>query len=150
AGLCVAALGLTGPTLAALRAAIAFWPGFALLRDGQQFVAPVAVMLSVGLGAGVGALIAAARDPGSTRLVRGGRPAAGPAALIGVLAPAAPLVAWPGRGWGAAGRLHAVQSPADWLNARQLIEGDRHGGSILLLPWAEYRRYPWNHHEAVF
>jgi len=150
AGLCVAALGLTGPTQAALRAAIAFWPGFALLRDGQQFVAPVAVTLSVGLGAGVGALIAAARDPGSTRVVRGGRPAAGPAALIGVLALAAPLVALPGLAWGAAGRLHAVQYPADWLKARQLIEDDRHAGSILLLPWAEYRRYPWNHHEAVF
>jgi hypothetical protein len=150
AGLCVAALGLTGPTLAALRATIAFWPGFALLRDGQQFVAPVAVALSVGLGAGVGALIAAARDPGSTRLIRGGHTAAGPAAFIGVLALAAPLVALPGLAWGAAGRLHAVQYPADWLKARRIIEGDRHRGSILLLPWAEYRRYPWNHREAVF
>jgi hypothetical protein len=150
AGLCVAALGLTGPTEAALRAAIAFWPGFALLRDGQQFVAPLAAALSVGLGAGVAALIAAARDPGSTRLVRGGLPAAGPAAVIGVLALAAPLVALPGLAWGAAGRLQAVQYPADWIKARQIIDGDRLAGSILLLPWAEYRRYPWNHGEAVF
>jgi hypothetical protein len=150
AGLCVAALGLTGPTEAALRAAIAFWPGFALLRDGQQFVAPLAAALSVGLGAGVGALIAAARDPGSTRLVRGGLPAAGPAAVIGVLALAAPLVALPGLAWGAAGRLQAVQYPADWIKAREIIDGDRRAGSILLLPWAEYRRYPWNHGEAVF
>jgi hypothetical protein len=150
AGLCVAALGLTGPTVAALRAAIAFWPGFALLRDGQQFVAPVALALSVGLGAGVGALIAAARQPGSTCLVRGTRPAAGPAAVLGAVALAAPLVALPGLAWGAAGRLHAVQYPADWLRARQVIEADGQAGSVLLLPWAEYRRYPWNDGEAVF
>ena len=43
AGFCMAAVGLTAPTLAALRAAIGFWPGFALLRDGQQFVAPTAL-----------------------------------------------------------------------------------------------------------
>ena len=150
AGLCVAALGLTGPTVAALRAAIAFWPGFALLRDGQQFVAPVAVALSVGLGAAIAALIAAARDPGSTGLVRGTRPATGPVAVLGVLALAAPLVALPGLAWGAAGRLQAVQYPADWLRARQVIAADGQAGSVLLLPWAEYRRYPWNHGEAVF
>jgi len=150
AGLCIAAVGVTGPTVAALRAAIAFWPGFALLRDGQQFVAPVAVALSLGLGAGVAALVAAARDPGSTRLIRGTQPAVGPAALLGALALAAPLVALPGLAWGAAGRLQAVQYPADWVRARQVIDGDQHAGSVLLLPWAEYRRYPWNHGEAVF
>ncbi len=149
-GLGVAALGLTAPTVAALRAAIAFWPGFALLRDGQQFVAPAALAVSVGLGAGVGALIAAARAPGSTRLVRGPRSAAGPAAVLGALALVAPVVALPGLAWGAAGRLHAVRYPADWLTARRLIDGDPHAGSALLLPWAQYRRYPWNHGEAVF
>ena len=43
-----------------------------------------------------------------------------------------------------------MQYPADWLRARQLIEADRSGGAVLLLPWAQYRRYPWNHGEAVF
>ncbi len=61
AGFCLAALGTWSPTLAALRDAISFWPGFALLRDGQQFVAPLALAESVGLGAGVAALIRAAR-----------------------------------------------------------------------------------------
>jgi hypothetical protein len=49
-----------------------------------------------------------------------------------------------------AGRLRPAQYPADWLRARQVIDGDPAGGSVLLLPWAAYRRYPWNGGEAVF
>jgi len=150
AGVGLAAVGLTAPTLTALRTAIAFWPGFALLRDGQQFVGPAALAVAIGLGAGVGALTDAARAPGGSRLIRGPRSAAGPAVTLGVLALAAPVILLPGLAWGAAGRLQAVQYPAGWIRARQLIDGDRHAGSALLLPWAQYRRYPWNHGEAVF
>ena len=149
-GICVASLGLTAPTRAGLRDAIAFWPGFALLRDGQQFVAPLALTLALGLGAGVAALLSAARAPGTSRLVKAGESATGPAITIGVIALVAPVLLLPGLAWGAAGRLQAVQYPADWLRARQLIEADRSGGAVLLLPWAQYRRYPWNHGEAVF
>jgi hypothetical protein len=70
--------------------------------------------------------------------------------VIGVLALIAPVVLLPGLAWGAVGRLHAVPYPADWQRARQLIDADQHPGSALLLPWAEYRRYPWNGGEAVF
>jgi hypothetical protein len=150
AGLCIAALGLTGPTRTALRAAISFWPGFALLRDGQQFVAPLAVAVALGLGAAVAALILASREPGRSRLIKGTEAATGPVITLGVLALVAPVALLPGLGWGAAGRLQAVQYPADWLIARRIIQADAHGGSVLLLPWAEYRRYPWNHGEAVY
>ena len=150
AGVLIAGLGLTGPTMAALRAAISFWPGFALLRDGQQFVAPLALAASVGLGAGVAALIGASRAPGSSRLIRGTEAATGPAFTLGILALAAPVLLLPGLAWGAAGRLQAVQYPADWLKARHIMEADRLRGSVLLLPWAQYRRYAWNHGEAVF
>ena len=149
-GICVASLGLTASTRTGLRDAIAFWPGFALLRDGQQFVAPLALTLALGLGAGVAALISAARAPGTSRLVKAGESATGPAITIGVIALVAPVLLLPGLAWGAAGRLQAAQYPADWLRARQLIEADRSGGAVLLLPWAQYRRYPWNHGEAVF
>jgi hypothetical protein len=43
-----------------------------------------------------------------------------------------------------------VEYPADWSQARQVLDGDPHPGTVLLLPWAAYRRYPWNHDEAVF
>jgi len=149
-GFCVASLGLTAPTRAALRGAIGFWPGFALLRDGQQFTAPLALMIALGLGACVAALIGAAREPGTSRLIRAGESAAGPATTLGVIALLAPVLLLPGLAWGAAGRLQAVQYPASWLRARQIIAADRSGGSVLLLPWAQYRRYPWNRGEAVF
>jgi hypothetical protein len=149
-GFCVACLGLTALTRAWLRVAITFWPGFALLRDGQQFLAPLALTLAVGLGAGTGALITAARAPGSSRLIKAGESAAGPVAVLAALALVAPVLLLPGLAWGAAGRLQPVQYPADWLRARHLIEADSASGSVLLLPWAQYRRYPWNHGEAVF
>ncbi|MGN6796426.1 MAG: hypothetical protein ACTHJW_28910 [Streptosporangiaceae bacterium] len=149
-GFCVAGLGLTAATRAGLRDAIALWPGFALLRDGQQFIAPLALTLALGLGAGVGGLIIAAKAPGTSRLIKAGESARGPAITLGVLALIAPVLLLPGLAWGAAGRLQAVQYPADWLKARQLIDADRSAGAVLLLPWAQYRRYPWNRDEAVF
>src|SRR5262249_347366 len=113
-------------------------------------LAPLALAAAVGLGAGVATLILASREPGRSRLIRGTEPATGPAFALGILALLAPVLLLPGLAWGAAGRLHAVQYPADWLRARHIIEADRLHGAVLLLPWAEYRRYPWNHGGAVF
>ncbi len=171
AGFALAVLGAWSPTLALLRDAISAWPGFALLRDGQQFIAPLALTESIGLGSAVAALTSpAARTaappdartaappdartaaPPEAPLERASRASngAGVAALIGVLALLAPVVLLPGLAWGAAGRLRPVEYPADWLAARSAIEASRQPGSVLLLPWAQYRRYPWNHGEAVF
>jgi hypothetical protein len=140
-GLAVAALGVTSPGRAALRELISAWAGFAVLRDGQQYVAALALVEAIGLGAGVAWLLR--HGPA------GARPARGPAAL-GALAVLAPVLLLPGLAWGAAGRLHAVQYPADWMIARQLIDSDPRPGTVLVLPWAQYRRYPWNGGEAVF
>jgi hypothetical protein len=148
-GFCLAALGSWAPTLSALESAISFWSGLAVLRDGQQFVAPLALAESVGLGAGVAALIAAAASPRSRR-AGNAAPATGPAAMIGVTALVASVVLLPGLAWGAVGRLRAVEYPADWTVAKRLIDTSRSDGSALLLPWAQYRRFPWNHGEPVF
>ncbi len=226
AGFCVAAIGSWAPTLAALRAAIAFWPGFALLRDGQQFVAPLALAESIGLASAVTTLILAvrpaltplrslqplqhprsqptqpdlaqadaqradpaqprspephrcdiagviapamshrwgrAREPGADEAQVGGmrgvsgsrgrgRGADGGSlgVVIGFIALLAPVVLLPGLAWGGVGRLRAVQYPADWLTARSYLDGSGQPGSVLLLPWAQYRRYPWNRGEPVF
>ena len=151
ASLCLAALGLIPATRAVLRAGIAAWPGLALMRDGQQFVAPLALVIAIGLGAGVAALLVAARlQLGAGDRAAGQKSAAGPAAALGVLALLAPVFLLPGLAWGAAGRLQAVQYPADWLRARQVIDGDHHAGSALLLPWGQYRLFGWNQGEVVF
>jgi hypothetical protein len=47
-GFVVAALGAVAA--GALEAVIDLWPGFAVLRDGQQYVAPLAVLVAVGFG----------------------------------------------------------------------------------------------------
>jgi hypothetical protein len=60
AGLVLAALGVTAPGQDLLRSLIAAWPGFAILRDAQQFVAPLALAEAVGFGLAV----AAALNPG--------------------------------------------------------------------------------------
>jgi hypothetical protein len=139
AGLVLACTGLTGPGRDLLRAGIEFWPGFAVLRDGQQFVAPLALAEAAGAGLAVAWLMRLRRPSGIGEMRY----------LLGAIAVMAPVVLLPGLAWGAVGRLRPVQYPADWLAARGVIDGDRAHGSALLLPWAAYRRFGWNDGEAV-
>jgi hypothetical protein len=139
AGLVLALAGVPGPGLHLLEAAIRWWGGVAVLRDGQQFVAPLAVVEAAGFGLAVGWVLQAARP----RLVRDGRVVLAAALAI------APVVFLPGLAFGAADRLRPVQYPASWLTARRIITADPHPGSVLLLPWAAYRRPGWNHGVAV-
>jgi hypothetical protein len=143
AGLAVASIGLTGPGRDLLRSLIATWPGFAVLRDGQQFAAPLALAEAAGFGLGLGWLMRRVTRPGHRSWVRDTRLVFAAAALV------APLVLLPGLAWGAHGRLRPVQYPSDWLQARRVIDADQAPGSVLLLPWAAYRRFGWNGGEAV-
>ena len=150
AGLAVACLGVTAPGRELLRAATALWPGFAMLRDGQQFVAPLALAEALGAGlmvawaAGSSPLRAkiAQRDSGDGQ-ARGAR-ADRPGLAIAVALLLAPVLLLPGLAWGAAGRLRPVRYPADWLAAARVIDGSQAQGQVLLLPWAAYRRPAWN------
>ncbi len=152
AGLAVACLGVTAPGRELLRAATGLWPGFAVLRDGQQFVAPLALAEA----AGAGLMVAwAARPRAALRARRTAddpRPGSGdrrarpdrPGLAIAVVLMLAPVLLLPGLAWGAAGRLRPVWYPADWLGAARVIDGSRANGEVLLLPWAAYRRPAWN------
>ena len=166
AGLAVAAAGAFAPGRAVLRGLISAWPGFAVLRDGQQYLAPLALAVAIGLGALVAWVVAAAARDDATTSAASGRVATTPspsgrdatmtaaarraAAALAVMAVLAPVVLLPGLAWGLAGRIRPVSYPADWARARQVIDGDPARGSVLLLPWAAYRRYPWNGGEAVY
>jgi hypothetical protein len=57
AGLVLAVLGVTAPGRDLLRSLIAAWPGFAILRDAQQFVAPLALAEALGFGLAVAAAL---------------------------------------------------------------------------------------------
>jgi len=149
AGLLIACIGVTAPGRDLLREVTSVWPGAAVLRDAQQFVAPLALAEA----AGFGVVVARAMNPGSfgTASVR-----ARPAGLdrtgvaLGVLALVLPVLLLPGLAWGAAGRLRPAWYPAGWLAAARMIDASPARGAVLLLPWETYRRPAWNHGEAVF
>jgi hypothetical protein len=153
AGLAIAAIGITGPTRAMLRSMVAAWPGFAVLRDGQQFVAALSLLEAIGLGAGVGWLlcrVVAQRGPAELN-APARSPRSEPAAVaLASLAMLAPVILLPGLAWGLAGRLQPAQYPRDWLTTSRAIDSSSQRGSVLVLPWAAYRRYPWNHGEALY
>ena len=174
-GLLIAAAGITAPGRDLLRSLIAAVPRLAILRDAQQFVAPLALLESLGLGLAVTAALnpvpskkspdpeqprprspvrnpirpppARRPRPGTAFELPGPRgPRRNPARVLALLAP---VVLLPGLAWGAAGRLHPAWYPATWLSAAQTLDASPAPGSVLLLPWATYRTPTWNHGEVV-
>jgi hypothetical protein len=147
AGLAIACIGVTAPGRDLLRSMIAAWPGFAVLRDGQQYVAPLALAEAIGFGMAV----AWAMNPGPFGKKWLERSASTDAAgmMLGVVAVLAPVLLLPGLAWGAAGRLRPVAYPAAWLAAAYAIDSAAGSGAVLLLPWQTYRTLSWNHSEVV-
>ncbi|MER6943179.1 hypothetical protein ABT294_04070 [Nonomuraea sp. NPDC000554] len=126
-GFAVAAIGVGEAGRDALRRLVGVWGGFAVFRDAQQFVAPLALLVAVGLGV----LTAAA-----------GRRWAAVMVLV-------PLAVSPAMAWGSAGALEAVRYPDAWFAAREVIRADRVPGDVLVLPFESYRRFDWNGRRAV-
>jgi hypothetical protein len=149
AGLLIAGIGLSAVGRELLRSATGAWPGAAVLRDGQQFVAPLALAEATGFGVAV----AWAMNPGPFRPTRRNRerPVSVDTAgvTLGVLALLAPVLLLPGLAWGAAGRLRPAWYPAGWLAAARTIDASPTRGDVLVLPWETYRTPPWNHGEVV-
>jgi hypothetical protein len=155
AGLAIASVGVTATGRGLLRAAIGIWPGFAVLWDAQQFVAPLALAEAVGAGllvtwaararvTGPGQAVTG-REEGEHHEPRTGRPGL----VMAVALVLAPVLLLPGLAWGAAGRLRPAWYPAAWLEAAQMIDDSPAQGAALLLPWAAYRRPAWNGGRAV-
>jgi hypothetical protein len=155
AGLLIASIGVTAAGRALLRGAIGFWPGFAILRDGQQFIAPLALAEAIGFGLAV----SWSMHPGSfgtkkTTERPGGKHRApalsdAPGLALGAFALLAPVLLLPGLAWGAAGRLRPVWYPAAYQAAARTIDASRVPGDVLLLPWAADRTPSWNHGEVM-
>jgi hypothetical protein len=146
-GLAVASIGLTPTGRAVLRSLIAAWPGFAVLRDGQQFIAPLALADAIGLGAAVSWAMRPGK--GAANRARALPLPGAAAAALGIFGLLAPVLLLPGLAWGAGGRLTAVRYPASWLAVRQAIDTDRAAGSVLILPWGAYRGYAWDDGRTV-
>jgi len=160
AGLVIAGLGVTVPGRDLLRALGSLWPGFAVLRDGQQFIAPLALAEALGVGllaswAARPRLSAGVSDHGPASGAGGprtgdrGRTSGRAALAIAAALVLAPVLLLPGLAWGAAGRLSPVWYPPEWLNAARLIDNGRTPGKVLVLPWTAYRRPAWNGGRAL-
>ena len=134
-GLAVALLGASAAGQALLRELIGFWPGFGPLRDGQLYVAPLALVLALGLGAAVHRL---ARPPAAAWRTA--------AAAFAVLAP---IVVLPGLLWGAGARLAPVDYPQAWTRAQEAVAADDVPGAVLVLPWSAYRGLEWSGEPVV-
>jgi hypothetical protein len=147
AGLIIASIGVTAVGRDLLRGSTGAWPGFAVFRDAQQFVAPLALAEAAGLGM----VVAWAMNPSSFSQNGGERrvrvDTAG--AALGIVALLAPLLLLPGLAWGAAGRLRPAWYPASWIAAARMIDDSRATGAVLLLPWATDRLPAWNHGQVV-
>lgn len=153
--LVIACVGITEPGRALLRAAIGAWPGFAIVRDAQQFIAPLALAESTGFGLAVAWCVRPRPFGQNLFNERAATPPPSPpppdplGRALGVLAVVIPLVLLPGLAWGAAGRLRPAEYPASFLAAARAIDADRAPGAVLLLPWVADRTPAWNHGETM-
>ncbi|MFI7302933.1 hypothetical protein ACIBM8_06945 [Micromonospora aurantiaca] len=127
-GYLLAAVAVLPGGNAALSWAVAHVPGAGLLRDGQKFLAPYALVLVVCAALGAERLVA--------RIDR----EVGGIVLAGLLL--LPVAAMPDLAFGGAGRISPVRYPADWRAVAERLPDDP--GEVLALPLTTYRAYPWN------
>jgi hypothetical protein len=143
AGVLIACIGVTSAGRDLLRSVIGAWPAAAVLRDGQQFVAPLALAEAAGFGVAVAWVM----NPNERRASGSAADRAGMA--VGILALLAPVLLLPGLAWGAAGRLRPAWYPSGWLAVARTIDASPARGDVLLLPFQTYRTPSWNHGEVV-
>lgn len=162
------ALGVNLPGVgAAVRWAGVHLPGGGILRDGQKFVAPFAVLLSVSFGLGVERALDALRTgpaPNGTGMApylrsrdqasSSGRPVdvwrhTGSRGVVAVAVAALPLALAPSLAWGASGRLFNSRYPPSWGRAGAAMAADPAPGAVLVLPWHLYLPFGWNRDRPV-
>jgi hypothetical protein len=132
-GFLLALASATPPGADVLRFLVVQVPGAGLLRDGQKFLIPYALLLVLGVACGVDRLVE-----------RFGAEVGG---VVGVAAIVLPVLAMPDLAWGGSGALRAVSYPADFAVVDRIVSTEP--GEVLALPFAEYRRYGWNHNRVV-
>ncbi len=128
-GLALAVLGVVPGGQAVLRWLVEVVPGAGLLRDGQKFLAPFALLVAVAFALGA--------ERVAERLT------AGPARVVLAGALLLPVIALPDLAWGGLGRLVPVQYPADWDRVAAEVEAAP-DGELVALPFSAFRAYRWN------
>jgi hypothetical protein len=142
AGFALALVGTVPAGRELLQALIGAWPGFGPLRDGQLYIAPLALLQAVGV-AGVVQWFAAPAEEHTTGVQRPRRVSSRLPALSGVGLAALCVALLPGLLWGAGGRLTPVEYPAAWREVQRLLDEDPRPGAVLSLPWSAHRGIGW-------
>ncbi len=113
-------------------------PGTSILRDSHRYLAPLALVLALGV-----ALVVV----GLRRRTAAGQE--------GLLVPtlalvAAPVLLLPSAVWGLTGDLRPVTYPAEWDTVSAILADEAAGsGDTIVLPWVgSYRRLGWNDSRA--
>jgi len=135
-GFLLAAAG-TAPVAPVLQWLVGHVPGAGLLRDGQKFLMPYALLVALGFGLGAERL--------ATRLTRAFEPAAGRVLLAGAVL--LPVMLLPDLAVGAAGALRPVRYPADWDAVAARVAAAP--GEVLSWPFEGYQRYAWTRDTVV-
>jgi hypothetical protein len=137
AGVLVAVAGAVPGLREVVRAVVATVPGGGLVRDGQKFLAPLALLLAVAAPLGVERAVVVLRrrvPPGTGTRVA--------AAVLVAGAVVLPVAVLPDLAWGGLGRLTAVRYPADWAAVAARVDG--RDGTLVTLPFGAHRAYGWN------
>ncbi|WP_229074176.1 hypothetical protein [Actinoplanes sp. DH11] len=134
AGFLLAAVVLLPGGRALLEWLVAGVPGAGLLRDGQKFVLPYALVLCVLMALGAERAAARLPDRAAARVVLAG------ALLL-------PVALQPDLAFGAANRLRPAPYPADFAAVTRLVGASP--GEVLSLPFSAYHTYSWNHGRTV-
>ncbi|HEX5542987.1 MAG TPA: hypothetical protein VFX60_15730 [Micromonospora sp.] len=127
-GFGLSALGVLPGGDSGLRWMVEQVPGAGLLRDGQKFLAPYALVLVICVALGV------------ERLATGKASAMAGGLTVGAML--LPIAVMPDLALGGAGRLRPVSYPSDWHRVAEQVAEDP--GEVLSLPLSAYRAYPWN------
>ena len=108
-----------------------------VLRDSHRYLAPLAVVLAVGLAGAV------------DHLVRHARPGREWSRWVGGVLVLSPVLLLPQQAWGAAGELRPAEYPASWQELVAEVER-RAPATTVVLPWTgSYRGFDWNGRRAV-
>ncbi|MEV0901514.1 hypothetical protein [Actinoplanes sp. NPDC049802] len=133
-GFAVALLGVLPGVRALLEWAVVTVPGAGLLRDGQKFVMPYALLLCLAVALGAERAATRLSDRASGRVVLG-------AVML------LPLAIQPDLALGAGNRLRPVAYPPDFETVARLV-GAR-PGAVVSLPPSAYHTYSWNQGRTV-
>ena len=139
AGLLIAIAGAWSVTSPAVSWIVTSVPGGGTLRDGQKWLAPLALLIALAAPLGLPSMVSRFRS----RTAGHKQPT-----WVLVMLIVAPIAILPDLAWGVVGRLVPVSYPPGWDSVRSAIASGPPGDAISL-PWSAFRSYPWNAHRTV-